>query len=192
MSEMGQKWDARYRDREAIDATACTVLTDYMHLLPEKGRALDLASGLGGNGQLLAHQGLDTWAWDISGLAVDKINDLAKASGLSLQAECLDVEHDALPRSGFDVIVVSYFLNRERMLDYIDLLNPGGILFYQTFTREFVVPSGPSNPAFRLARNELLHLTGALEVLYYREEGMIGDVRSGVRGEAMLIARRPC
>jgi len=192
MRGMGQKWDARYRDREASDASACTVLSENTHLIPEQGTALDLASGLGGNGQLLARQGLDTWAWDISGLAVDKINELARAEGLSLQAECVDIENDTLPRRGFDVIVVSYFLNRERMPDYLDLLNPGGILFYQTFTREFVVPSGPSSPAFRLARNELLHLTGALEVLFYREEGMIGNVRSGVRGEAMLIARRPC
>jgi len=192
MSVKGQKWDERYRDRKASEATACMVLEEHTHLLPEKGRALDLASGLGGNGQLLARQGLDTWAWDISGLAVDKINGLAKTEGLSLRADCVDVEHDALPGSGFDVIVVSYFLNRERMPDYLGLLNPGGILFYQTFTREFVVPSGPGNPAFRLGRNELLHLTGALEVLYYREEGVIGDTSRGMRGEAMLIARRPC
>jgi tellurite methyltransferase len=192
MSEMGQKWDARYRDREAAEAQACSVLMEHAYLLPRTGRALDLASGLAGNGQLLARRGLETWAWDISQLAVDKVNLLAKHGGLSLQAECVDVEHEALPRRGFDVIVISCFLNRERMPDYLDLLNPGGLLFYQTFTREFVVPSGPSNPAFRLARNELLHLTGSLDVLYYREEGLVGDTALGKRGEAMLIACRSC
>ncbi len=192
MSEMSEKWDARYRDREASDAVACSALSNNIHLLPGEGLALDLASGLGGNAQYMARQGLKTQAWDISTIAVEKLNQLARREGLPLQAECIDIETAPLPTKRFDVIVISYFLNRERMPDYLELLNPGGILFYQTFTREQVDPSGPTNPAFRLARNELLHLTGSLELLFYREEGLIGDTTRGQRGEVMLIARRPC
>ena len=191
MSDVTQKWDARYREREASEASACRVLSENTHLLPASGSALDLAAGLAGNGQLLARHGLDTRAWDISPLAVEKINVLAEHEGLSLRAECVDIEHDVLPSSGFDVLTVSYFLYRERMRDYLDLLNPGGILFYQTYTRECAATSGPTNPAFRLARNELLHLVSSLEILFYREEGLVGDTSRGMRGEAMLIARRP-
>jgi SAM-dependent methyltransferase len=192
MSSVIEKWDARYRDREASEARACQVLTENRHLLPGSGTALDLASGLSGNGQLLARHGLDTQAWDISPLAVEKINALARRERLSLRAECVDVEHDTLPGIQCDVLVVSYFLYRERMPDYLALLNPGGILYYQTFTRDCLAPSGPANPAFRLTRNELLRLAGSLEILFYREEGLVGDTTQGLRGEAMLIARRPC
>ena len=191
MNDVTQKWDSRYRDREASEASACQVLSENSHLLPSSGSALDLAAGLAGNGQLLARLGLDTRAWDISPLAVEKINELAGHERLSLRAECIDIEHDVLPSSRFDVLTVSYFLYRERMRDYLDLLSPGGLLFYQTYTREYVVPAGPTNPAFRLARNELLHLTSSLEILFYREEGLVGDTSRGARGEAMLIARRP-
>jgi SAM-dependent methyltransferase len=191
MNDVLQKWDARYRDREASESCACRVLSENTHLLPASGSALDLASGLAGNGQLLARHGLDTRAWDISPLAVEKINALAGSEGLPLRAECIDIEHDVLPSSRFDVLTVSYFLYRERMRDYLDLLNPGGILFYQTYTRECMVPAGPTNPAFRLARNELLHLASSLEILFYREDGLVGDTSRGMRGEAMLIARRP-
>jgi tellurite methyltransferase len=191
MNDVNQKWDARYRQREASEVSACQVLSENTHLLPASGSALDLASGLAGNGQLLARHGLDVRAWDISPLAVEKVNALAKREGLSLRAECIDIEHDVLPSPRFDVLTVSYFLYRERMRDYLDLLNPGGLLFYQTYTRECVEPAGPTNPAFRLARNELLHLASCLEILFYREDGLVGDTSRGMRGEAMLIARRP-
>ena len=191
MNPAAEKWDARYRDRDPAEAHACSVLVQNQHLLPAQGRALDLACGLAGNGQLLARHGLQTEAWDISPLACDKINSHASQHELPLTARCLDIEHEPLPDQQFDVITVSYFLYRERMPDYLELLAPGGLLFYQTYTRSFVQPHGPSNPAFRLATNELLHLTAALETIFYREEALVGDTSKGTRGEAMLIARRP-
>lgn len=190
MNAVMSRWDERYQGRAANEATPCKVLAENAHLLPPQGTALDLASGLSGNGQFLARHGLDVTAWDISPVAIDKINDLANTEGLPLRAECLDVEHVLLPNQQFDVVTVSYFLNRERMPDYLALLKPGGLLYYQTYTRESFNPGGPKNPAFRLARNELLHLCASLELVLYREEGDNGDTSQGLRGEAMLIARR--
>jgi len=51
-------------------------------------------------------------------------------------------------------------------------------------------PAGPSNDVFRLADNELLRLFGALDVLVYREEGLVGDLETGFRDEAMIVARK--
>lgn len=42
------KWDGIYTQREG-EVTAASVLLENQHLLPSKGRALDLACGLGGN-----------------------------------------------------------------------------------------------------------------------------------------------
>lgn len=192
MNSLIEKWDARYRGRSVAEAKPCSLLQAYAHLLPASGSSLDLAAGLAGNGRFLAAQGLESEAWDISPLAVDMVNAWSESDGLSLRAECRDVENEPLPDRRFDVLVISYFLNRERMPDYLHMLNAGGLLYYQTYTRECVTPSGPKNPAFRLARNELLHLTASLETLVYREEGLCGDTAQGLRGEAMLVARRPC
>jgi SAM-dependent methyltransferase len=92
---------------------------------------------------------------------------------------------------GFDVVVVSHFLDRKLMPAIAAALRPGGVLFYQTFTREAVTECGPSNPAFRLETNELLRLVDELVVRFYREEGRLGDIDRGTRDVAMLIAQRP-
>ena len=69
-------------------------------------------------------------------------------------------------------------------------LKPGGLLFYQTFTRHKLDKSGPSNPDYLLARNELLQLFAPLTVIYYQEYPAIGDLQRGNRNEAQLIGQK--
>ncbi|MCG8043626.1 MAG: class I SAM-dependent methyltransferase, partial [Candidatus Thiodiazotropha endolucinida] len=90
----------------------------------------------------------------------------------------------------FDVIVVSYFLERSLIPTLIQALKPGGLVFYQTFTRQAVSSEGPQNPAFRLADQELLQLFSQLQVRVYREEGRLGDLSLGSRDVAMLVAQK--
>jgi tellurite methyltransferase len=90
----------------------------------------------------------------------------------------------------YDVIVVSYFLERKLAPALIRALQPGGLLFYQTHIRDKVDDSGPANEAFLLARNELLSLFSDLTVLVYREEGRVGDIRRGFRNRAMLVGMK--
>ncbi|WP_240905903.1 hypothetical protein [Thiorhodococcus mannitoliphagus] len=70
-------------------------------------------------------------------------------------------------------------------------LRPGGLLLYQTFSREAVTDRGPSNPDYRLAPNELLRLFPGLIVRAYRDEGCVGDTRRGTRDIAFLVAQAP-
>jgi tellurite methyltransferase len=184
------KWDARYQDADPAQATPCRVLADFAHLLPATGRALDLAAGLGGNALLLAGHGLETVAWDISPVAVDKLNAHVRERGLPLVASVRDVERAPPEAGAFDVIVVSYFLERTLAPALIAALRPGGLLFYETFTREKVDDTGPSNPGFRLASNELLRLFSPLRLLAYREEGAVGDTGHGLRNVAYLVGMR--
>jgi tellurite methyltransferase len=184
------KWDARYQDADPAQATPCRVLAEFAHLLPGGGRALDLAAGLGGNALLLAERGFETEAWDISPVAVDKLNAHARGRALPLTASVRDVEREPPEPAAFDVIVVSYFLERGLAPALIDALRPGGLLFYETFTREKVDDTGPSNPDFRLAPNELLALFTPLRIVVYREEGLVGDTTRGWRNEAILIGMK--
>jgi SAM-dependent methyltransferase len=188
-SEQQAKWDARYSDRAAPPEPSL-VLTELAHLLPPRGRALDLACGLGGNALFLAAQGLQTLAWDISAVAVDKLQRFAGERGLTLEARVRDVSASPPPPDAFDVIVVSHFLDRTLVAPLIAALRSDGVLFYQTFTRERVSAHGPANPDFRLGENELLDLFRALRIVYYREEGRLGDLSAGVRDEALLVAQK--
>jgi 2-polyprenyl-3-methyl-5-hydroxy-6-metoxy-1,4-benzoquinol methylase len=183
------KWNERYRAATG-ERRASQVLKENLHLLPDSGRALDLACGLGANAILLAQQGLKVDAWDIADAAIVALQALALKRHLSIQAEVRDVEaHPPEPKT-FDVIVVSYFLNRDIIPALIQALKPGGLICYQTFTRQRVSDRGPQRAEFRLADQELLSLFSELQVLFYREEGRLGDVQKGFRDEAMFIGRK--
>jgi SAM-dependent methyltransferase len=192
MSESdAEKWDRRYRIAVAQQVQPALVLSAYAHLLPAQGEALDLAAGLGGNALFLARLGFNATAWDISALAMQRLAEQAAAEGVALSCEVRDVVAEPPPAERFDVIVVSRFLERALCPAIAAALRPGGLLFYQTFTREKVdTGAGPSNPDFLLQRNELLRLFPELVVRLYREEGVLGDTTKGLRNEACLVAEK--
>lgn len=190
MSDLETRWNRRYASADPAQAQPAEVLRQYRHLLPARGRALDLAAGMGGNAQLLARAGLQAEAWDASGVAMEKLAGYARDAGLALTAQTRDVVAAPPEPGSFDVIVVSRFLERGLAPHLLRALRPDGLLYYQTYTREAVDATGPSNPAFRLAPNELLELFGELHLVLYREEGTLGEPGAGLRNEAMLIGQR--
>ncbi len=181
------KWDERYKASEPGVGPPVRVLNDFAHLLPGSGEALDLACGMGANALFLARRGLVTHAWDISNVAIAKLQAYADAAGLPLHGRVHDAIRQPPARDSLDVIVMAHFLERGLCSDLVDALRPGGLLFFQTFTRTFVNPAGPSQDIFRLADNELLRMFPALRVLAYREEGTVGDTSLGFRDEALFV-----
>ena len=191
MSKTDQtKWDRIYTDSPGKSAEPCAVLAAHSHLLPAGGGALDLACGRGGNALYLAARGYATRAWDVSAVAVQALSDRAARNDLPLMAEQRDVTADPPAAESFDIIVVSRFLDRTLAPAICAALREHGLLFYQTFIREKVSDTGPDNPAYRLEANELLRLFQSLHLIYYREEGNVGDTRRGFRNEAMLVAQK--
>ncbi|MDH3901271.1 MAG: methyltransferase domain-containing protein, partial [Gammaproteobacteria bacterium] len=149
------KWNERYRAATG-ERQASRVLKENLHLLPDHGRALDLACGSGGNSILLAQQGLQVDAWDIADVPVAALQDVALEQQLSIQAAVRDVEANPPAPETFDVIVVSYFLDRGIIPALIQALKPGGLIYYQTFIRQAVSDRGPQCEEFRLDDQELL------------------------------------
>ena len=184
-----ERWNERYRAAED-SPRAARVLRENLHLLPDRGHALDLACGRGGNALLLAQRGLRVTAWDIADIAIESLRDAASGSRLSLQAAVRDVELQPPGPGTFDVIVVAYFLAREIIPALIQALRPGGLIFYQTFTRNRLSGRGPRRAEFRLAEQELLQLFSPLQVVFYREDGVAGNTGKGLGDEAMYIGRK--
>lgn len=188
-SQERRKWDARYQGGSGV-GTVAAVLLENAHLLPAQGQALDVACGLGANAMFLAQRGFEVHAWDISPVAMARLSEESRKRGLRVIAEVRDVVADPPAANSFDVVVVSRFLDRRLTIALTNSLRPGGLLFYETFTRERVTDEGPANPCYRLADNELLALFAALRVIVYREEGRVGDIQRGFRNRAMLVAQR--
>ena len=189
-SETREKWDRAYAASSEGEPRPAEVLAENAHLLPPTGQALDLACGLGGNALFLARRGFKVSAWDISPVAIARLADLAGRLGLEINAQVRDVETMPFPREAFDVVTVSRFLARPLAGPIYDSLRPGGLVFYQTFVRDKPDPQGPSNPDYLLAENELLQLFGGLRVLFYREEGLVGDLTAGSRNEAYFVGQK--
>jgi SAM-dependent methyltransferase len=128
-------WDGRYLAAEVLPEPAA-VVRENQHLVPARGRALDLACGLGANAVLLARHGLEVDAWDLSPVAVARVGELARDLNLPIRAEVRDLlARPPLPET-FDCILVAHFLERSLAPALSAALRPGGLLVYQTLALE--------------------------------------------------------
>jgi SAM-dependent methyltransferase len=166
--------------------TPSSWLVAHAHLLPQSGRALDVACGTGRHALWLAERGLHTYAVDRDADAVRTLNDEAVRRGLPLDARVLDLERASveLDPPDYDLIVVVHYLHRPLFPVLLGALRPGGVLAYETFTRAQAARGRPTNPAFLLEPGELLRLVEPLEIVASRE----GDYEG--RMVASVIASR--
>ena len=158
------------------------------------GPVVDLGCGRGRNVLACARWQLATVAIDRDRDALSQLQRSARASDANplLLPVRGDLETDlGLPikAESCGVILVFCFLFRPLAEWIVRALAPGGLLLYETFTREqLALGWGPRNPDFLLRTGELRGLFPGLEVLRYDEA-----IRSGNRRKATarLVARRP-
>ncbi|MHB8653529.1 MAG: class I SAM-dependent methyltransferase [Terriglobia bacterium] len=177
-------WNDRYREAPA-PVEPCQILTDFSYCLPTSGRALDIACGGGRNTVFLARHGLRAIGIDLSRKALEQGRELARQRKVIVDWVQADLENFTLPPAAFDVIVCTYFRDPKLYAPIRKSLRPGGLLFYETFSREQLrFNVGPKNPAHVLEPAELLLVFADWRVLFYRERWID-------RGIAALIARKP-
>ena len=186
------KWDNIYSSQEVntTKPNPVEVLFDHACLLPDTGTALDLASGVGGNAIFLAERGLTSHAWDISQQASNRLQSYCDENNIPMCIETRDIEQQPPSANSFDVICVSYYLERSLSQAIIAALRPNGLLFHQTFTAEKVFDEGPSNPNYRLRPNELLEMFSSLQALAFQDYGCVGNHKMGLRNVAQLVAQK--
>ncbi|MCW8906906.1 MAG: class I SAM-dependent methyltransferase [Sedimenticola sp.] len=188
-SELLQKWNRRHAEAESRGQVAA-VLEQNIHLATPGCYALDLACGRGANALFMAQQGLKVSAWDLSPVAIERLREGAREACVTIDSAVRDVILSPPERASYDLILVSFFLHRPLAPAISRALKPGGLLYYQTYSRAAVGSEGPSSAEFRLDDNELLALFPDLRVRVYREERLLGDTSRGWRDMAMLVAER--
>jgi SAM-dependent methyltransferase len=192
VTEERHRWNARYTAMtDAIGAPLDWVSRHRALLEGQEGRrALDVACGRGRHALFLAELGFTVDALDVSDVALDALRDEARARGLEVRAEEADLSADpALTAATYDVIVVTYFLQRSLWRPIAQALAPNGLLVFETFTTgQLALEEGPSDERFVLQKGELGAAFGDLETVAYRETEPAG--RRG-RAVASLVARRP-
>lgn len=163
------RWNERYVAGEG-PTRINPRLQQNLYLL-KRGRALDLAGGMGQNAQLLAE-------WDVILVDISEAA-LARAKGKRVQADAFALP---FPPSTFDTIICTYFF--EPRIDLGKLLTPGGTLFFETYTLSDAKYRPDFNPAHRLNPSEIPGIFKGLEVLHWAETD------DGRRVFGTLVARR--
>ena len=188
-SSRQERWDQRYREKMFATPEPSFVLASNQHLLTS-GKALEIACGFGGNTIFLAENNYCVDALDYSEVAMQKLSDYASIHSLSITATTVDLEKVSLPSEHYDLVVGSYYLQRELFPQLLSSLKPGGLFCYQTFSGQCVDGAGPENTDFRLTPGELLTICSGHSILYYREDNGGCQGEACFNGEAMIIARR--
>jgi SAM-dependent methyltransferase len=181
------RWNDRYRNKtEESLRGPHGFLVESAPYLPARGLALDAAMGLGGDAGFLLERGLRVVGVDISEVAVRR----ARARRPGLLAVVADLTRFALPAETFDLILNFYYLQRDLWPQYRRALKPGGVLVFETLTREMLAQMPEAAPAYLLAPGELRAAFGDWEVLAYRE-GWNSPDDPWHRAVASLVVRRP-
>lgn len=186
-----QRWNAKHREVKVGGTEPRAWLIEHRALLVEqaKGRALDVACGVGREAAYLAELGFAVDAVDVSDVAIARVRKRAGERGLDVRATRMDLGQadTGFPRPPYDVICCFYFLQRALLKPLVGALAPGGLLLYETFTRDHVEVLGGQMPErFLLDHNELLHAFDGLRVLRYREAVIGAEPRRAV---ASIVAR---
>jgi SAM-dependent methyltransferase len=203
MSADTNDWDEKHRlaIAEGKSSEPASIVRELLPLLPQ-GLALDLACGLGRHTLLLAARGQRVVAMDASAVALDGLEQRARAAHLNVHRHTsleyathsslggihlvpANLEEIALPANSFQLILCFQYLQRSLFRPMEGALQPGGFLLFETYTRaQLEFAGGPRDPDFLLESGELHSAFPSLYTVFSRE------LRAG-QGIASLAAQRP-
>jgi SAM-dependent methyltransferase len=161
------------------DAAPVPLLIETARQL-KPGRALDLACGAGRNALWLAEHGWSVTAVDGFREAIDSLRQNAAERSVNVDARIADLEKSeyVIEPSAWDLVVISYYLQRDLFEPAKRGVVPGGVLLA-------IVLLGDGR--FRAAPGELRGYFSGWEILHDRE-GNPGV--SSHRAVAEIVARR--
>jgi SAM-dependent methyltransferase len=147
-------------------------ITRWSHLVPEKGKVLDVACGHGRHLRHFCSLGHPVTGVDRSEEAIAAVQQLGEV----LQA---DIENGPWPFPGrtFAGVVVTNYLWRALLPTLVASVAPGGALLYETFAAGNETVGKPSRPDFLLQPGELLAACASLRIVAYEDGYLSGPDR---------------
>jgi tellurite methyltransferase len=154
-----------------------------------KGPILDLACGKGQNGLYLAGLGLPVILADRDTNPLRPALSAAQARGESLSLWTVDLERgdNPLKEDHYRAILVFHYLHRPLIPCLRKGVRKGGVLIYETFTKDQPQYGHPHNPSFLLNPGELRGWFQDWQLIYYFE----GLLENPTRAMAQIICRKP-
>jgi tellurite methyltransferase len=161
------RWDSKYDTETYIfGITPIPFLRDNLKLLP-KGKTLDIAMGEGRHGVYLATKGFDVLGLDISAKGLQKAHRLAKKHNTTIETRVVDLENYTLEKNAYDLIICTYYMQRDLFRQFKDALKPGGMALIETYNIDHL-QYYKFNPEWLLKENELLETFKDFKIIRYR------------------------
>ena len=130
-----EKWNRRYSSQDSYLGRAPSPflkrMINQVESLVRGRKALDIACGEGRNSLFLAERGFQVTALDISDTGLEKGAQQATDRGLAIDFRRVDLDRQALTGC-YDLVINFNFLIRGLIPAEIAVLNPGGVLLFDT------------------------------------------------------------
>jgi hypothetical protein len=174
-----EHWDERHAGQPGPGDPSAFVTVELAPLLPEHGRAIDVAGGRGRHSRWLADRGWDVTLVDFSPVAIESIDDDR------IHAVEADLESDLFPEGPWDLILVVHYLDRELFPTMQANLADDGLLAFAIATEHNLERHERPPLPYLLAPGEAPDLVEGMRLLSYAEGWSIEG-----RHEARVVARR--
>ena len=157
------KWNKRY-ENNPIPNIPIDLIINYSKDA-QKGKALDIACGMGRHSKYLASLGFEVDAFDISSLAIESLQDIP-----NIYPKVVDFDSYRLEENHYELIICTFFLKRELFSQIVQALKSNGLFIYETFVYHPDNQQTPSNQSYLLRSGELQDIfRDKLEFVYMDE-----------------------
>ena len=172
------KWNAKYKERmNELKEPGPNPRLKNQSVYLNGGTALDLACGLGGNSLFLARRNFQVEALDISDVAINYLQEQAAKDNLKIQPcvrDLTDLSNLNWSNNTFNLVVISYYLDRSLFTIVKSIINVGGFLFMETFYQSPMTENQGVSSQYKLTSKELLVEFTDWNILYFEENEQEG------------------
>ena len=180
-----EKWNSKYEIDEYITGKEPSRwLQKNAGLFAKSGKALDIAGGEGRNSVFVAGKGYEVTCLDISENGLQKAQALAQEKNAKITTILADLDSNSLKANEYDLVLCFNFLDRNLFSGIRQTLKSGGLLYYETFTVDYLKYSS-FKKEWVLDANELLQTFNDFRILRYQE------VDENSIAFASLVAQKP-
>jgi tellurite methyltransferase len=182
-----EKWNKRYLEESTkYNSPVRNLLLEYSSLIPHQGCCLEIAGGPGISADFLQKWGLQVLELDISWQALSH----ARRKNNEVLHFVADANFLPIDNQKFDVICNFYFFERNAIPVIIERLKPGGLLFFETLTKDMLSIRPEIPPEYLLLPGELKESFSGFEIIHYFE-GWTNSDHGKKKSIGSLVARKP-
>jgi tellurite methyltransferase len=166
------RWDARWAEPKSVHVREPhPLLMRFVLENQVRGRALDVACGVGQNAIWLAQRGLTVDAVDISPVALEHARMAAADAGVKVNFIQADLDVWRPPAGAYDLAIGFRFLNRRLWPHLQAAVRPGGWLLYQTFNLRKPNHDADFPPEYLLEIGELTRAFAGWDIVESGDDG---------------------